>query len=449
MIKISRGLNLPLDGAPEQAISDASAVRSVALVGPDYVGMKPTMVVQEGDRVRRGDVLFSCKKTPGVQYTAPVTGTVATINRGARRAFQSVVLDVDAESDEAVDFGAQSAEAARQLGRDVVRETLIASGQWTALRTRPYSKVPAVDHQPAAIFVNAMDTNPLAADPGVVIAEQPEAFALGVDLLAGQCDGPTFVCSAPGAQLPAGEMDSVRREEFAGPHPAGLVGTHIHFLLGAGSEKQVWTVGYQDVIAIGRLFLDGKVYSERVISFAGPQVERPRLLRVLLGTDLQALCAGELASGENRVISGSVLGGRKVSGAMAYLGRYHTQVSVLREGREREFMRYMSAGAKRHSVMGIYLSSLFGMRPQAMTTTTNGSERAMVPVGNYERVMPLDILPTQLLRSLIVGDTETAKALGCLELDEEDLALCTYVCPGKYEYGPILRDNLTRIEKEG
>ena len=447
MIKISRGLDLPLGGAPEQAVSASSPMRAVAVNGADYIGMKPTMAVREGDRVKRGDLLFSCKKTEGVLYTAPAAGTVAAINRGAKRALQSVVIEVD--GDDAVDFGAHSADAARALSRDAVRETLVQSGQWTALRTRPYSKVPAVDHQPAAIFVTAMDTHPLAADPAVVISEHREAFVLGLDVLAGQCDGPTFLCTAPGADIPNATAASVRREEFAGPHPAGLVGTHIHFLFGASQAQPVWTIGYQDVIAIGRLFLDGKLFSERVIALSGPQVDQPRLLRVCLGADLEALCAGQLHAGDNRIISGSVLGGRRVGGATAYLGRYHTQVSVLKEGRDRDFLGWLSPGARRHSVMGIYLSSFFGSRALPMTTNTNGSERAMVPVGSYERVMPLDILPTQLLRALIVGDTEAAKALGCLELDEEDLALCTYVCPGKYEYGPILRNNLSRIEKEG
>jgi Na+-transporting NADH:ubiquinone oxidoreductase subunit A len=451
MIKVSRGLNVPIDGAPEQRIDDAPLARAVAVVGPDYPGMKPTMEVQPGDRVRRGQVLFTCKKTPGVRYTAPGAGVVSAVNRGARRVLQSVVIDLEGDDspDNRESFGQYSQTDARGLSREAVREQLIASGMWTALRTRPFSKVPAIDATPAAVFVTAIDTHPLAADPGVVIAEQADAFALGVDLLASQTSGPVFVCTAPETQIPASESARVQVETFSGPHPAGLAGTHIHFLFGASAERGVWTVNYQDVIAIGRLFLDGTLRTERIVALGGPQVERPRLLRTRLGVDLEALCAGELRAGENRIISGSVLGGRKVSGATAYLGRYHLQVSVLAEGREREFLHYLRPGAQKHSVMGVYLSNWFGLRPQPLTTSTNGSERAMVPVGNYERVVPMDMLPTQLLRSLIVGDTETAQALGCLELEEEDLALCTYVCPGKYEYGPILRDNLTRIEKEG
>lgn len=449
MIKIKRGLDIPLQGAPQQTIENAPAARAVALVGFDYVGMKPTMEVAVGDTVKVGQLLFTDKKTDGVRYTAPAGGTVAAINRGAKRVLQSVVIEVGA--DEAFEsFAAHDAAAARALDAAAVREQLVQTGLWTALRTRPFSKVPAPDSEAAALFVTAIDTHPLAADPAVVIAEQADAFGLGLDLLAKLTGGSLYLCKAAGADMPAGGASNIEVAEFAGPHPAGLAGTHINLLRGgASADKPVWTIGYQDVIAIGRTFLDGKLYTDRVMALAGPQVEQPRLLRTRLGADLQALCAGQLKDGENRVISGSVLGGRTTHAPTAYLGRYHNQVSVLLEGRQRDFMGWLSPGTNRHSSLGIYLSSLFGLKPLAMTTNTNGSERAMVPVGSYERVVPMDMLPTQLLRALIVGDTETAQALGCLDLDEEDLALCTYVCPGKYEYGPILRDNLTRIEKEG
>lgn len=449
MIKIKRGLDIPIQGTPQQTIEDAPAARAVALVGFDYVGMKPTMEVAVGDTVKAGQLLFTDKKTAGVRYTAPAGGTVAAINRGARRVLQSVVIELAGE-EQFESFSALDADSARQLDAGAVRELLVQTGLWTALRTRPFSRVPATDSEAAAIFVTAIDTHPLAADPAVVIAEQTEAFGLGLDLLAGLTGGKLHLCKAPGADMPAGSAANIEVAEFAGPHPAGLAGTHIHFLRGGATvDKPVWTISYQDVIAIGRTALDGKLYTDRVVALSGPQVEQPRLLRTRLGADLQALCAGQLKEGENRIVSGSVLGGRNTHAPTAYLGRYHNQVSVLLEGRQREFLRYLSPGASRHSNLGIYLSSLFGSKPLAMTTNTNGSERAMVPVGSYETVVPLDVLPTQLLRALIVGDTDTAQALGCLDLDEEDLALCTYVCPGKYEYGPILRDNLTRIEKEG
>ncbi len=446
MIKISRGLDLPISGAPEQRIESGPKVRSVALLGFDYVGMKPTMSVKVGDRVKTGQLLFTDKKTAGVRYTAPATGVVSAINRGEKRVLQSVVIDV--EDDDYEQFASYPAEQLGQLTREQVAENLQQSGLWTALRARPFSKVPALDAEPAAIFVTAIDTHPLAGDPQLVIDEAQQDFTNGLEVLCKLTNGKVHLCVAPGSRVPSLDNNQLHVSEFAGPHPAGLVGTHMHFLEGASLRKQLWHVGYQDVIAIGRLFTTGTLQAERVVALVGPQVEQPRLLRTRLGVSLDELCAGQLKAGDNRVISGSVLGGRTSRGAMAYMGRYHNQVSVLLEGVQREFMGWLSPGANKHSTLRIYLSQFFKKR-LPYTTNTNGSERAMVPVGVYERIMPLDILPTQLLRSLIVGDTQMAQDLGCLELDEEDLALCTYVCPGKYEYGPILRDNLSRIEKEG
>lgn len=446
MIKIRRGLDLPITGEPVQSIEDGPQVRSVALVGYDYHGMKPTMNVAVGDKVKLGQVLFSDKKNEGVVFTSPASGTVAAINRGERRVFQSIVIDV--EGDESESFASYSEGDLASLDRAKVVNNLVDSGLWTAIRTRPFSKVPAVNAEPAAIFVSAMDTNPLSADPAIVIAERQDAFKNGLTVLTRLTEGKVYLGYKDGAQAPA-DVAGVESESFAGPHPAGNVGTHIHFLSPVSATKHAWTVGYQDVIAIGELFTTGSLNVERVVALGGPQAEKPRLLRTRLGANLEELTAGELKAGENRVVSGSVFGGRHARGAMNFLGRYHVQVSALEEGRERPFLHYMTPGANRFSVLPIYLSKLFGAKRFDFTTSTMGSERAMVPIGIYEKVMPLDILPTQLLRALIVGDTDTAQQLGCLELEEEDLALCTYVCPGKYEFGPILRDNLTTIEKEG
>ncbi|MFG3451368.1 Na(+)-translocating NADH-quinone reductase subunit A [Stutzerimonas stutzeri] len=445
MINIKRGLDLPIAGAPAQRIEAGRPVRSVAILGFDYPGMKPTMEVQVGDRVKLGQVLFSDKKTPGVMFTAPGAGVVSAVHRGEKRVLQSVVIDLDGTDE--VTFNQFGNAELEGLSDAQVRENLQQSGLWTALRTRPYSKVPAIDAVPNSIFVTAIDTHPLAADPAIVIAERAADFEAGLKVLGNLAK--LYLCKAEGVSLPGEQLAKVSTESFTGPHPAGLAGTHIHFLDPVSASKSVWTVGYQDVIAIGALFTTGKLSVERVVSLAGPVVEKPRLVRTRLGASLDELTAGELQPGGNRVVSGSVLGGRTAHGAFAYLGRYHQQVSCLREGKEREMLHYLRAGSDKHSILNIYISKLMGGKKFAFSTSTNGSPRAMVPVGNYEEVMPLDVLPTQLLRSLIVGDTEVAQKLGCLELDEEDLALCTYVCAGKYEYGPILRDNLTRIEKEG
>ncbi len=446
MIKIRRGLDLPISGAPEQVIHDGPSVSAVALLGGDYAGMKPTMAVEVGDRVKLGQLLFTDKKNEAVRFTSPAAGVVTAINRGERRVFQSLVIAI--EGDEELTFAEYSADQLATIDRARVVENLVASGLWTALRTRPYSKVPVIDTVPGSIFVTAMDTNPLAADPTMIIAEREQDFVNGLRVLTRLTDGPVHVCSAAGVTaMPA--CEGVTSHEFAGPHPAGLVGTHIHFIDPVSEHKSVWHIGYQDVLAYGKLLTTGHIDTARVVAVAGPQVRQPRLVRTRLGACLSELVTNDTLDGDNRVVSGSVMSGHNAAGVFDYLGRYHQQVSVILEGRERHLMSYLSPGAGRHSALPIYLSALTKNKLFAMNASTNGSERAMVPLGNYEQVMPLDILPTQLLRALVVGDTEMAQKLGCLELDEEDLALCTYVCVGKYEYGPILRDNLARIEKEG
>jgi Na+-transporting NADH:ubiquinone oxidoreductase subunit A len=445
MIKIKKGLDLPITGAPEQSISDGPAVSSVAVVGFDYVGMKPTMAVKVGDRVKLGQVIFSDKKTEGVHYTAPGAGVVKAINRGDRRVLQSVVIELD--GDEAVEFNKYSADQLSGLTREQIQEQLINSGMWTALRTRPFSRVPAPGSAPNSIFVTAMDTNPLAADPAVIIAEHKEAFAQGLEILTKLSETTVYLCKATGADVPS--ASGVTVEEFEGLHPAGNAGTHIHFLDPVSQKKTVWTIGYQDVIAIAKLFTEGKLFTDRVVAISGPKVNKPGLLRTRLGACLDELLAGKQEGTNNRVISGSVWNGRAAAGPFAYLTRYANQVTVLEEGDTREFMGWLVPGSNKFSVLNVFSSFLSrSSKKFDFTTTTNGSERAMVPVGQFEELMPMDILPTQLLRALVTGDLVSAMDLGCLELEEEDLALCTFACPGKYEYGPILRDNLTRIEKE-
>jgi Na+-transporting NADH:ubiquinone oxidoreductase subunit A len=445
MIKLKKGLDIPLAGSPKQEITTGNAITTVAVLGEEYIGMRPTMAVEVGDSVKKGQVLFEDKKNPGVKFTAPAAGTVKEINRGAKRVLQSVVIAVSGDAAET--FKKYPAEQLATLSAEQVKQNLIDSGLWVALRTRPFSQSPAIDSAPRAIFVNAMDTNPLAADPAVVINADAEAFKQGLTVISRLTEGKTYLTKKAGSTIPS--VSQVTVAEFDGPHPAGLVGTHIHFLDAVSANKVVWHLGYQDVIAIGKLFTTGELNSERVVSLAGPVVKNPRLVKTVLGASTAELTAGELADGQNRIISGSVLAGTTAHGVHGYLGRFHTQVSVLAEGFEKHFLGWIAPGAEKHSVTRAYLGHLSPKKLFNLTTSTNGSPRAMVPIGNYERVMPLDILPTLLLRNLIAGDTDEAVTLGCLELDEEDLALCTYVCPGKYDYGTILRNCLTTIQKEG
>ena len=445
--RIKKGLDLPITGAPEQQIEDGPPVTSCAVCGADYLDLKPKMLVAEGDRVQLGQPLFADRRFDGVLYTAPAGGVVRAVNRGAQRVLQSVVIDLD-EGDDAVSFA--QAEAIDELDRNQVQENLLASGLWTALRTRPYSKVPDPASTPAAIFVTAMDSGPLAPDAAVVLAEGPEDFVNGVKLLAKLTDGSVYVCGRPGAAIPRVEGRNILHATFQGPHPAGLPGTHIHLLDPVHAEKSVWHANYQDAMAVGALFRTGRLPTGRIISIAGPAAKRPRLLRTRLGATVDSLLEGEVEADRVRVISGNVLTGREAKGPFAFLGRFHHQISLLAEGGERELFGWLIPSMHKFATANVHLSSLFRNKLRfPFNTDMNGSARAMIPVGLYEDVVPLDVLATQLLRALLILDTEDAQSLGCLELDEEDLALCSYICMSKYEYGIALRANLEKIEAEG
>ena len=443
--QINKGLDLPLDGQPVQAIQPGPEIKQVALIGDDYVGMKPTLLVGEGDMVKAGQPIFTDKKTTGVVYTSPASGKVNSINRGEKRKFLSLIIDV--EGDDKVSF--KSHDSLDNIDRETAEQQLVEAGLWPAFRTRPFSKIPELGSSPSSIFVTAMDTNPLAAEPELIVSNNTEDFVSGLTVISKFTEGKTYVCTRNDSRMPGDKVPNVVTEEFHGPHPAGLPGTHIHFLDPVGPNKVVWQINYQDVIAIGRLFTQGELMTERVVSVAGPRVQKPGLFKTRLGCRIQDLTDGMIDGDDTRLISGSVLCGRTVESPTDFLGRYHLQVSALEEGNKREFLGWQGPGFNKYSITRIYAGAVAAGKKFSMSTNINGSKRSMVPVGTYERVMPLDVLPTQLLRALIVKDTDQAQALGCLELDEEDLALCTYVCPGKYDFGTILRENLTLIEKEG
>ncbi|MCV0428559.1 MAG: Na(+)-translocating NADH-quinone reductase subunit A [Roseibium sp.] len=443
--KLKKGLDLPVTGAPVQEISDEREVRTAAVLAADYIGLKPRLVVQEGDVVGVGAPVFFHKDTPDVMVTSPVAGRVKAINRGARRVLISVEIEVDAEAASPVKF-AEVGDISTSSG---LVERLCASGLWTSFRTRPYSAVPDPASRPAAIFVTAMDTEPLSADPAVIIADSGDAFEKGLEAVASLSDGKTHLCFAAGASIPGHNVKGVEASEFSGPHPAGLAGTHMHFLDAPSSAKTVWTIGYQDVIAIGRLLQTGNFDPSRVIALTGPLCANPRLIRTVSGASMTELAEGEIAGDAPvRLISGSILSGRLGEGNSAYLGRYARQITLIEEDHKQIPMGWIRPMPSKYAFQPV-LGSAFSKKLYALTSNLNGGRRAMVPTGTFEELMPQDFLPTQLLRALLVMDTDQAQALGALELDEEDLGLVGFACPAKYEYGMALRDCLTKIEKEG
>jgi len=440
-IKLNRGLDLTLPGAPEQVIGPCPDVSHVALLGADYPDLRPALAVSEGERVRLGQALFTDRRHPEIRYTAPAAGRVLAINRGARRKLSSLVMELDGEEAEA--YPAHEPARLASLAPQTVRDALLRSGLWTSFRSRPYNTIPPPDRFPGALFINAMDTNPLAADPSVVLAARAEDFRHGVTAVSRLATGTTYVCKSPATPLEPPGADGVVVAEFEGPHPAGLAGTHMHYLRARPGETERWHVGYQDVIAIGRLLATGQLWRDRIVAVGGPGISNPRLLRAPVGASLVELLAGELAPG-CRLISGSVLSGRKATPPDAYLGRYHQQVTAVPEYYARS--RSGQAGSR-------LLSALIPRRPEVIppqpTTAVNGWPAGMLPVEDFERVWPLRTPPLPLLRALLVRDTETAVALGCLDLDEEDLALCSFVCPAKHDYGSALRATLRECERSG
>ena len=454
--RIRKGLRLPLRGAPSPTIEAAPAGTRVGLLGADSIGLRPRLLVQVGDAVARGQPLFEHKPTPELKYCAPAAGRVAAVQRGPKRVFESVIVELsDAERAGDEDRIARAELASfrgahrRDLPRAAVVELLLESGQWTGLRERPFSRVANPRQRPRSIFVTATDTHPLSPPIEPILRGREDDLALGLEALARLTDGPVFVCTDAATPIALPDDARFRLERFDGPHPAGTVGLHIHTHDPVDRDRIVWHLGVQDVLAIGTLFAQGQVDVSRVVSFAGPAVLRPRLVRTRLGADLGTLSAGALQPGEARVISGSVLSGRTaMSEATGFLGRYHQQVSALLEEREREFLGWFAPGWRKFSATATFLSRVRRRATFALGTSTRGSRRAIVPIGVYEKVLPMDFEPAFLLKAIMMRDAEWAEELGCLELDEEDLALCAFVDPGKSDFCSHLRAVLTALEQE-
>ncbi len=428
LIKLTAGLDLDLGEGPRGPVQDRPSVSQVALVGPDYQDVRFSVTVTEGARVKLGETVFTHRKYPELCFTAPGAGVIKSVNRGARRRLMSVVIALD--GDEEVQFPSFSAEALGSLSHDDINKSLLASGLWTSFRTRPYNRIPDPGTGPRAIFVTAMDTRPGAPDPVTVITEQSEAFRDGLSIINRLSIERTYLCKVPGSPVPGLDAEGLVIAEFQGPHPAGLPGTHVHYLEPVTDRADLWHIGYQDVVAIGKLFRTGRLWTERVVALSGPVFEQSRLVRTRIGASLREVLTEETVA-NCRIVSGDLLSGRQATLMTAYLGRYHQQISVLPE------ITRQAAVSRSSNNKG-----------RAITTATHGRPSGMLVVEAFDRVWPLSTPPIPLLRALLIKDTEAAIQLGCLGLAEEDLALCSYVCPAKYDYGAALRATLHEIQRE-
>ena len=448
MIVIKKGIELPISGAvADDSIHQLPTQALYAVIGDDYLGLRPTMMIAVGDKVREGQALFEDKKNPGVLICSPVSGEIEDIVRGERRRLLAVTIRPD-ESLEPIRFTQFDEDALAEISAEQVREQLQKSGAWSLLRQRPFDKTPKIDATPQAIFVNTMDSNPLAVNPMLAFADREADYQAGLTVLSKLTAGPVHVVHEPKTKLPQTSARHVQYHAIDGIHPAGLVGTHIHFIDPVSANKTAWHLNLQDLLAIGHLFRTGYLDNERIISIAGPGVKNPQFVKTRIGVSLTHVLKDNLAEGEQRIISGSIFAGRQTDAETAFLGFYDKQVVVLPEGRESIFLEFMRPGMNSYSRTRAYLGR-FLKKPLPFTTSMQGSPRPIVPFGIYDEVMPLDILPTLLLKALVIKDTDTAVQLGALELAEEDVALLTYVDPGKHDFGAILRENLEQIEEEG
>ena len=437
MIKTKKGLNLPISGDPSTEVDSSTSINSIAVLGSDYVGLKPTMMVNEGDAILSGQKLFENKKNPGTFITAPSSGTVKSINRGDKRRFLSLIIELD-NSLEELKFDHNNYSSSIDF--------LIDSGALSYFRTRPYNRMPEANLLPSAIFVNACDTNPLSVDPHELIKLDQDLFNKGLNFIKSiDSDIQTF-CSYQNPNFDQ-SIEDVRYSQFNGPHPAGLVGTHIHFLHPVGQNRSVWSISWQEVISLGYLLQNMTLRPEKFIAIGGPNVHDPKILKIKNGSNLSELTAGKI-SDKSRIISGSVLNGHTGEGVMNYLGAFDNQVSVLPDEINDILLNWAMPGSKLHSKLPAFLSSWIQPKEFKFNVSMNGGNRAIVPVTSYQEIMPLNILTTQLLKSLVTFDIELGEKLGVLELAPEDLALASYVCPSKYDYQSILDSNLEKMYEE-
>ena len=437
MIKISKGLDLPISGSPINTISDEPKVSSVALLSNDFIGMKPTMLVKEGETVKAGQKIFEDKKNNGVYFTSPAGGIVKDINRGDKRRFLSIEIDIK-DTEEFVNFDMDDS-------ADQIKDCLIDSGLWNAFRTRPFNRTPGINEIPDAVFINCCDSNPLSIDPYEIILLNKTEFDEGLNVLTD-----FFRCNINLCYQNDNfdtSIEKINYYQFKGPHPSGLSSTHISQIYPVNLNRKVWTINYQDIISIGYLKQNKEIRTSKYISLAGPSVYEPSLIKVRIGGNIDEITAGKIEP-NSRIISGSVLHGHQSEGVMNYLGYYDSQISVIADEVNNIFMNWLMPGSSLHSKLNVFLSSFIKPETFTFNTSIGGGNRAIVPISSYEEVIPMDILVTQLLKALVVSDIDMAIDLGMLELVPEDLALCSYVCPSKYDYSSILMDNLNKLYLE-
>ncbi|SHE98982.1 Na+-transporting NADH:ubiquinone oxidoreductase subunit A [Mariniphaga anaerophila] len=443
VIKLRKGLDIKLKGGAETVLETLPVPSTIALKPTDFPGLTPKLSVKPGYEVKAGDALFYDKYHPEVVFTAPLGGKVASVNRGERRRILEVVIETDTNAG----FAEFKKAKPGTLSADEVKEQLLKSGLWPFLKRRPYGTLASPQEKPKAIFVSTFDTAPLAPDYNFIMEGQLGSFQTGIDALAKLTEGKVFLGVSEKSVFT--NIKNAEIKQFSGPHPAGNVGVQISHVSPINKGEVVWTVNPQDVLFIGRLFETGKVDFTKIFTLAGSEVEKPKYLQTVLGAPVSSITDGRLKKADHnqRIISGNVLTGKKED-PMNYIGFYDSLVTVIPEGDEYELFGWAAPGVDKFSASKTFLSKLFPKKEYELNANMHGGERAFVLSGQYEKVVPMDILPVFLLKACLIHDIDKMEQLGIYEVIEEDLALCEYVCTSKIKVQDILRAGINTMIKE-
>ncbi|MBN1950197.1 MAG: Na(+)-translocating NADH-quinone reductase subunit A [Bacteroidales bacterium] len=446
IIKIKKGLTINLKGKAEKIFVKAKPAGLYAVKPTDFHGLIPKLCVKVDDRVKAGSPLFFDKYRPEIKFTSPVSGTVVQINRGERRKIMEVVI----EPDETIVYEDFTAGDPSQLDAKDITGKILSSGLWPVIRQRPYNLIANPSDKPKAIFISAFDTAPLAPDYDFMLKDYGKEFQSGIDALHKLTAGKIHLnidSTYPASSTFMGAK-GVQINKFRGPHPAGNVGTQIHYIDPINKGEVVWVVSPQDVIAIGRLFQTGHYDASRIIALTGSEVKAPKYFKTLSGACVRSITDNNVREeGNIRYISGNVLTGTKVA-ANNFIGYYDSQLTVIPEGDKYEFMGWLAPGLNKFSLSRTFFSWLMPNKEYVINTNLKGGKRALMITGNFERVFPMNIYPMQLIKAIIIEDIELMENLGIYEVAEEDFALCEFVDTSKTDIQEIIRKGLDLMHKE-
>lgn len=444
-VKIRKGLDIKLQGEAEKVFIDVPFSETFVIKPPDFVNIRPKLLVNIGDRVKAGTSLFYDKDNENVLFASPVSGEVIEINRGAKRK----ILEIKILADKEISYEPFKKSDPNELSREKIIDTMLKSGVWPLIRQRPFSIIANPADNPKAIFISAFDTNPLAPDNDFVLHRKGEVFQAGLDAVAKLTSGKVHL------NIKANTVTSrvftnakgVQINKISGPHPAGNIGIQIHHIDPINKGDTVWYLYPQDVLIIGKLFTEGRFNASRIVVLTGSEVKKPRYYKTMIGASIKSIVNDNVKEDKPRYICGNVLSGTKIP-ADGYIGFYDTQITVIPEGDEEEFLGWLAPGLNKFSMSRTFLTWLLAGKEYRLNTNLNGDERAYVVTGEYEKVLPMDIYPIHLIKSIMIGDVEQMENLGIYEVSEEDFALCEFVCTSKINVQQIIREGLDLVKRE-